>query len=379
QDPPVTSDGDSTPDYLDYDSDDDDVCDGAVNSGPLGTDDCSFNDSCGTGGLCENLGYCLVMPIVVKDNCRTIPNGPNELDPQADTDCDNVGDACANDTDGDTIDDAVDNCKFDSNPGQEDNDMDGNPASCDQTDPNAVCGGDICDGDDDNDGVLDADDTDPFDPQVCEDTENDGAGDGCDDCSDIFGTKDGFGPNPDNDPLDDGLDPDNDGMCDPDPDGDGIAGDFDNCPLVPNEMQENSDGDGVGDACDNCVEVDNEEQEDADDDGLGDRCDNCPDDANETQDDADGDGVGDACDNCPEDDNPGQEDGDGDGVGDACAPTGEGGAGGGGGEAPTPDEANFEGGCNCRAVGHTPGGDTALGLLALLGVAVGLRRRRRAA
>ncbi len=36
----------------------------------------------------------------------------------------------------------------------------------------------------------------------------------------------------------------------PDADGDGVADSVDNCPLVPNPLQQDSDGDGIGDACD---------------------------------------------------------------------------------------------------------------------------------
>ncbi len=38
----------------------------------------------------------------------------------------------------------------------------------------------------------------------------------------------------------------------PDADGDGIPDAEDNCPLVPNPLQEDTDGDGIGDACDIC-------------------------------------------------------------------------------------------------------------------------------
>ncbi|MFH1686116.1 MAG: dockerin type I repeat-containing protein [bacterium] len=49
------------------------------------------------------------------------------------------------------------------------------------------------------------------------------------------------------------------GTCDgqPDPDGDGIRGDCDNCPDDPNPNQSDADGDGIGDACDatSCCEI----------------------------------------------------------------------------------------------------------------------------
>ncbi len=109
-----------------------------------------------------------------------------------------------------------------------------------------------------------------------------------------------------------------------DTDGDGIADEVDNCPLVPNKDQIDSDGDGVGDACesdfdgdgiidslDNCPEIENPGQEDADNDGIGDAC----------EADTDGDGVIDDIDNCPEIANPDQKDSDGDGLGDACDET----------------------------------------------------------
>lgn len=81
----------------------------------------------------------------------------------------------------------------------------------------------------------------------------------------------------------------------PDPDGDGVFGSDDNCPMVANPDQANSDGDALGDLCDNCPTVDNADQVNSDDDSMGDACDNCPQIVNEDQADLDGDGVGNAC------------------------------------------------------------------------------------
>ncbi|MCH9032014.1 MAG: thrombospondin type 3 repeat-containing protein, partial [candidate division Zixibacteria bacterium] len=57
-------------------------------------------------------------------------------------------------------------------------------------------------------------------------------------------------------------------------DGDGVCGDLDNCPDIPNPAQADQDGDGIGTACDNCPNVANPLQEDSDfpPDGLGDSC-----------------------------------------------------------------------------------------------------------
>jgi hypothetical protein len=93
-----------------------------------------------------------------------------------------------------------------------------------------------------------------------------------------------------------------------DPDGDGVLGEDDNCPLVSNADQADYDLDGIGDVCD----------PDKDGDGVSNEDDNCPDTPNPVQVDADGDGVGDVCDNCLETANPEQADVDGDGIGDDC-------------------------------------------------------------
>jgi len=238
---------------------------------------------------------------------------------------------------------------------------------------------DTIDPDADNDGVLNGDDTDPYDPYVCEDTENSGTGDGCDDCA--IGV-DQFGALPDNKPLADGDDNDGDGICnvgDPDDDADGVLdaddsddndrnvckdGDGDTCDDCSDYSNDNptgatvdedddgldtdddglcddgdpctdTDGDGYGNPgfdlsgctsttnADNCPDVSNSDQANGDSDTLGDACDTCTD--------ADGDGWGDpghdisGCsqsttvyDNCPTVSNVSQTDSDGDGTGDAC-------------------------------------------------------------
>ncbi len=107
-------------------------------------------------------------------------------------------------------------------------------------------------------------------------------------------------------------------ITDLDKDGDGIANENDNCPLifnpirpVDNAKQADYDNDGAGDVCDPCpmdantTECKPVNPNDADNDGFENVADNCPNNPNPLQEDKDLDGAGDLCDRCPSDPNPG--------------------------------------------------------------------------
>ena len=124
------------------------------------------------------------------------------------------------DSDGDGIDDNVDNCPNHSNPGQEDN--------------NGV---------DDGDGIGDACEVDPN-----GDSDGDGVDNGVDNCPDIS--------NANQDNIDNDLWGD---VCDPDVDNDGFPNEEDAFESDNTEWFD-VDEDGVGDNADNCSHIQNQDQ-----------------------------------------------------------------------------------------------------------------------
>ena len=241
-------DGDTVPDGDDSDPKDNTLCRDADGDG---CDDCSS----GTDDP-ANDGPTGVPAIDDTDGDGLCDNGDPDDDNDGVDDVDDSDDSNPNvcrDVDADGCDDCSSGTDDPANDGL-DTDGDG---LCDDGDPADPNDGDP---DDDNDGVSDADEaanvppTSPLIPTSCGDTDDDG----CDDCS--VGT-DGFGPLPDNDPFNDGLDTDGDGICnlsDQDRDNDGISNATEEDPNAEggasNPLDPFECGDRDGDGCDDCTD-----------------------------------------------------------------------------------------------------------------------------
>ena len=176
------------------------------------------------------------------------------------------------------------------------------PDDPDKTAP-GFCGCGVPDIDTDGDEVEDCIDNCPdvYNPEQT-DTDGDGVGDVCDNCPDVINppnTATGLQNDDDNDGIGDACDNcrivPNESQVDTD--GDGMGDICDDCDLGINS---DLDDDGVFDSCDLCPRHPDPTNADYDDDGIGDACDNCPQDANPGQEDENGDGVGDVCTATPE-------------------------------------------------------------------------------
>lgn len=202
--------------------------------------DCTDGDLCTTDGCDIALGCvhgpvsCDDLDVCTEDSCEML------------TGCINNFVCLGIDTDGDGVDDGLDNCLTIPNPGQLDSDTDGVGDACD------LCPGFDDTLDADSDGIPDGCDACPLDPNEFLDSDGDGVCDGLDVCP---GADDAL--DADADTVPDGCDlcPGFDDLLDADLDS--VPDGCDNCPFASNPGQADVDMNGRGDACE-CGDVSNE-------------------------------------------------------------------------------------------------------------------------
>ena len=294
----------SAADALDCDDDDPQVHPGAPEVPDDGTDqDCDGGDTCFTDG--DNDGTRLATLVASNDLDCTDPAEGRTFDPIDCNDADPTVSPLDPDACGNGVDDDCDGVGDHATPGPDgflDDDADGNDFAAEELAGTSDCAFD----DLDNDGVGDGYDDCDLGENV--DQDGDGMFDACDDC-----------------PLDLLDDSDDDGVCDSsdvcsggddalDDDADTVPNYCDACSGEDDRL--NADGDLVPDGCDPCPL---DHPDDSDGDGPCDSEDLCPG-APDTEDD-DADLVPDACDACPGADD--RLDGDGDAVPDGCDPDAE--------------------------------------------------------
>ena len=332
-------DGDTICDELDPDRDGDGV-DNGLDAFPEDSAETVDTDGDGTGNNADTDDDDDGFTDAIEQGCTSDPLVQADVPPDADNDgnCDAVDtcfgvNASGNLTQDDTITDGNGNLLFpegtidvngtifdlcNDNDPDDDNDgfTDADELTCTNNDqsfvisplpdkrPTDTDGDGLCDSgvddDDDNDGRSDADEltnvSDPLDPDVCGDLD----GDTCDDCS---GNSTGFNAD-DNFTqhanfanngrfINDGLDDDGDGLCNPgddDADNDGFSdGDEVTCSTDPNDINDfpvDTDGDTICDGSDQCNGDDTSGNRDSDGD-----CD-------DIDTDIDGDGRDNASDDC---------------------------------------------------------------------------------